>query len=71
MKKKLYSVIETGKMLGIGKNKVYELIDHGYLPVLDLGGMKISEKVIDQFISDYTGYSFKDMNAVQRLNPTQ
>ncbi len=65
--KKLYNVIETGKLLGIGKAKVYELIKHGYLPALDLGGLKISDAAIDAFIANYTGYNFKDMQSPSRL----
>ena len=63
----VYNVIETGKLLGIGKAKVYELIKHGYLPALDLGGLKISDAAIDAFIANYTGYNFKDMQSPSRL----
>jgi excisionase family DNA binding protein len=66
--KKLYNVIETGKLLGIGKAKVYELIKHGYLPALDLGGLKISDAAIDSFISKYNGHSFKNIDAVTQLH---
>ena len=68
--KKLYNVIETGKLLGIGKAKVYELIKHGYLPALDLGGLKISAVAIDSFITTYSGHSFKNMNDVTQLQLT-
>ena len=69
--KKLYNVTETGKLLGIGKAKVYELIRNGYLPALDLGGLKISNAAIDKFIANYTGYSFKNISAISRLELTQ
>lgn len=64
---KLYNVSETGKLLGIGRNKVYELISNGHLKAMDLGGMKISDVEIDRFISCYTGYSFKDITNVSKL----
>ena len=41
MEDNLYSVNEVAKMLKVGKNKVYELIHAGLLPVLKIGGMKI------------------------------
>lgn len=65
--KKLYNVTETGKLLGIGKSKVYELINNNYLKTLDLGGLKISNTEIDRFIDSYTGYSFKDITNVCEL----
>ena len=65
--KKLYNVTETGKLLGIGKAKVYELINNNYLKAWDLGGLKISNTEIDRFIDSYTGYSFKDITNVCEL----
>ena len=65
--KKLYSVTETGKLLGIGKAKVYELINNNYLKALDLGGLKISNSEIDRFIESYTGYTFKNITNVCEL----
>ena len=53
--------------MGIGKAKVYELIKHGYLPALDLGGLKISDAAIDSFISKYNGHSFKNIDAVTEI----
>lgn len=69
VEKKLYNVTETGKLLGISKGKVYELINNGFLHALDLGGMKIPLVEIDRFIDAYTGYSFKDMENVCKLQP--
>lgn len=49
--KRLYSVIEVSKMLGIGKAKVYELINNGQLPALRLGGLKVRSEAIDEFLA--------------------
>ena len=65
--KKLYNVTETSKLLGISKAMVYGLITNGYLSALDLGGLKVSSTSIDKFIDSYTGFSFKDMDNVSRL----
>ena len=51
IEKKLYSVIEVSKMLGIGKAKVYELINSGQLPSLRLGGLKVRSEAIDEFLN--------------------
>lgn len=64
--KKLYNVTETGKVLGVGRNRVYSLIKNGYLKALDIGGFKVPSSEIDRFISEYEGYSFKNMD-----NPTR
>ena len=65
--KKLYNVIETSKLLGVSKAKVYELIANGFLSALDLGGLKVSNTSIDKFIDSYMGFSFKDMSNVCQL----
>lgn len=64
MNKKLYSVKEVSESLGISKAKVYELINCGFLKAMDLGGLKVPEYIIDEFISKYSGYSFKDINNI-------
>ena len=63
MEKKLYNVTETSKLLGVSKAKVYELIKNDFLHAMDLGGMKIPLAEIDR----YTGYNFKDMENVCKL----
>lgn len=50
IEKRLYSVIEVSKMLGIGKGKVYELIKSGQLSALKLGGLKVRKEAIDEFL---------------------
>lgn len=40
-------------MLGIGKAKVYELINNGQLPALKLGGLKVRSEAIDEFLEKY------------------
>lgn len=65
--KRLYSVDEARKILGIGKTKIYDLIRNGYIKALDLGGMKISAEEIDRFINQYSGYSFKDMKNLSKI----
>ena len=63
----LLTVREVAERLKVNRNKVYELIKHGYLPALDLGGLKISDAAIDSFISKYNGHSFKNIDAVTQL----
>ena len=57
--KKLYSVAEVGKILGIGKARVYKLIKDGYLPAMNLGGLKVRRETIDDFLNKYDGCDIK------------
>lgn len=51
--KKLYSVVEVGKILGIGKARVYKLIKDGRLPAMNLGGLKIRKEALEDFLDGY------------------
>lgn len=51
--KKLYSVVEVGKILGIGKARVYKLIKDGYLPAMNLGGLKVRKEALEDFLDGY------------------
>ncbi len=62
--KKLYSVAEVGKILGIGKVRVYQLIKEGYLPAMNLGGLKVRKETLDSFLEKYEGYDFKDKTLI-------
>lgn len=64
----LYSVNEVAKMLKIGKNRVYDLIHAGVLPVLKIGGMKVRKKTVEEFLDKYEGYDLSDPYNVQPLN---
>lgn len=51
--KKLYSVAEVGKILGIGKARVYKLIKDGNLPAMNLGGLKVRKEALEDFLDCY------------------
>ena len=54
--KKLYSVGEVGKILGIGKARVYKLIKDGRLSAMNLGGLKIRKEALDNFLDSYESF---------------
>lgn len=66
-KKKLYSVTEVSKLTGIGKVRIYDLINNHHLKALNIGGLKIPESEIDAFIERATGYDFTDMKNIVPL----
>lgn len=51
--KKLYSVAEVGKILGIGKARVYKLIKDGNLPAMNLGGLNVRKEALEDFLDCY------------------
>lgn len=65
--KKLLTVIEAGKVLGIGRIKVYELIKKGYLPALNIGGLKVRREALDEFLTKYEGYDFTNINNIVKM----
>lgn len=54
--KKLYSVVEVGKILGIGKARVYKLIKDGRLSAMNLGGLKIRKEALDNLLDSYESF---------------
>ena len=54
--KKLYSVVVLGKILGIGKARVYKLIKDGRLSAMNLGGLKIRKEALDNFLDSYESF---------------
>ena len=55
-------------MLGIGKAKVYELINNGQLPALKIGGLKVREETIDEFLGKYEGYDLTNIENIKKIN---
>lgn len=65
--KRLYSVTEVCKLLGVGKAKVYQLIKDGYLPALKLGGLKVRKETLDEFLAKFEGYDLSDINNIVKI----
>lgn len=64
----LYTVMEVSKILRIGKNRVYELIELNLLPALNLGGLKVRKESLEKFLADYEGYDLSDLMNIKRLS---
>lgn len=64
----LYNVSEVSKLLKIGKNRVYDLIHAGLLPVLKIGGLKVRRNALEEFLLKYEGYDLTDPYDVRRMN---
>ena len=65
----LYSVNGVAGILKIGKNRVYDLIHAGLLPVLKIGGMKIRRRSLEVFLDKYEGYDLSDPYNIHQMDP--
>jgi len=68
MKKLLLSVIDAAEVLGIGKNKMYEIVHAGHLGVLKIGGTKIPYHELERFTRECMNKDFDDANNVKEFN---
>ena len=76
---KLFSITETARLLGVGKDTVYDLLRIGQLGFIEIGKRKkISLMGIHKFISQNTRYQsskeennlFDDVQIKNILNPS-
>ena len=67
MEDMLYTVKETAKILRTNTDYVYSLIKKGYLKCLKLGSYKIRKKTLEEFLANYDGCDFSDLDNVEKL----
>lgn len=68
MPEKLLTVKECAEILGVNKNKVYDLIRFNLLPAIKLGRLKIRPQVLEQFIQEYEGQDLNDLTNIHPIN---
>ena len=66
-KKKLFTVAEVGKLLGVSKVVVYGLIKHRLIKAMNLAGFKIAAVEIDRFIDTYNGKDLTNLDDITDL----
>lgn len=64
----LYTVQEVSKLLKVSKNRVYDMIHAGLLPVMKMGGIKVRESALEAFLQKYEGYDITDPQKVNVLD---
>ncbi len=67
MEKMLLSVPDAAKVLGIGKNRMYELVNAGHIKVLRIGGAKVPRYELERFTKDFIQMDLSDANHVKRM----
>lgn len=63
----LYSVSDVAKLMKVGKNRIYDLIHAGLLPVLKIGGLKIRKESLEKFLENYEGCDLTDPYNVKQV----
>ena len=63
---KLYSVKEASALLGIGQNRMYNLIKSGVISVLKVGGIKIRAQSLERFLEEYDGCDLTDPDHITK-----
>lgn len=66
--KMLLSVTEAAKLLGIGKNGMYDLVHAGLIKYLKINGTKIPRVEIERFARESINLDFSDMENVKEIN---
>lgn len=61
---KLHPISDVSKILGINKNAVYELINHGHLTGLKLGSLKVTTFELEDFMKRNNGKDLSDLENV-------
>lgn len=56
----VYTVDEAVEIMKVGKNRIYDYIHAGILPILDSGGWKIRRQAIIDFYEKYEGWDLQD-----------
>ena len=64
---KLYTVKEASTLLGIGKNRMYDLIKSGVIKVLKVGGIKIRAQSLEEFLEEYDGFDLTDPDHITKF----
>ncbi len=64
---KLYSIEGALEHLDITKNKLYDLVRHGYIRCMKCDSIKISSTEIDGFIEKWTGWDLTDLANPQKI----
>ena len=57
---RLLNVTEVAKALGIGKNAANELVQNGIMPGIKLNGMKVRQRVLEDWLEAMEGMDLSD-----------
>ena len=63
----LLSLPEAAKVLGIGKNIMYDLVHAGHINVLKIGGAKIPRYELERFARESINKDFTYLNNVKEM----
>lgn len=65
--RKTYTVVESAKILGITKNRAYQLVNSGVLKSIKCGKTLISIYAINEFLTNYAGFDLTNPQHITQL----
>jgi len=65
--KMLLSITEAAKMLGIGRNCMYDLVHAGVIQHLKIKGAKIPRYELERFVKESLNKDFSDLDNVKEM----
>lgn len=66
-RKRTYTVVESAKILGITKNRAYQLVNSGVLKSIKCGKTLVSIYAIDEFLNNYAGFDLTNPHCITQL----
>lgn len=67
----LYTAKEVAKLIKTNPAYVYNLINHGLLPALKLGNLKVRRTALLNFLEKYEGYDLTDLDNIVKMDNSQ
>jgi len=67
----IYTVKEVAKLIKSNPDFVYELINHGLLPALKLGNLKVRRVALLKFLEIYEGHDLSELDNIKKMDNLQ
>lgn len=65
--KLVYSVAEVATILGVNRNKTYELIEAGVIKAIKFGKTRITLDSVLTFLKNYDGYDLSNLEEIKLI----
>ena len=63
----IYTVKEVAKLLHTSPNRVYDLIDRGYIKTIKIGSLKVLKSSLLEFLEENIGKDLSDLDDIKNI----